>query len=214
LDRVNWIKLKKCLNFLSLENGWVPNARLVFKGSCKTGDYHGQMNAELFQKWFREMLLPNIPDNAVIIMDNASYHKVLSTSSPPTPTCSKEKIANWLNVNKIPFSRDCVKAELIVLLKKFSPEPTYVIDQIAEDYGHKVVRTPPYHPELQPIELCWGVLKNEVGRTCDFSMKNLENRLETAFTKVTKDTCKKVIQKVRDIEDEFWEIDAKLEKNT
>jgi len=37
--------------------GWVPGAKLVFKSTRKTGDYHGQMNSDLFQKWFVEMLL-------------------------------------------------------------------------------------------------------------------------------------------------------------
>lgn len=45
--------------------GWVNNAKLVFQAKRKTG--HGQMNAELFQKWFRKKLLPNIPDNSLII---------------------------------------------------------------------------------------------------------------------------------------------------
>ena len=34
------------------KDGWVPNAKVVFKSSRKTGDYHGQMNFEIFQKWF------------------------------------------------------------------------------------------------------------------------------------------------------------------
>jgi hypothetical protein len=44
-------------------DGWVPNAKTVFKSTKKTGDYHGQMNFELFAKWFEEKLIPNIPDN-------------------------------------------------------------------------------------------------------------------------------------------------------
>ena len=36
------------------KDGWVPNAKMVFKSSRKTGDYHGQMNFELFKKWFSE----------------------------------------------------------------------------------------------------------------------------------------------------------------
>ena len=47
--------------------------------------------------------------------------------------------------------------------KKLTPEPTYVIDEIARKHGHEVMRTPPYHPELQPIETCWGVVK-KIGR--------------------------------------------------
>jgi len=29
------------------KDGWVPRAKLIFKSSRKTGDYHGQMNQEL-----------------------------------------------------------------------------------------------------------------------------------------------------------------------
>jgi len=32
------------------KDGWVPGAKLIFKSSRKTGDYHGQMNQELFTK--------------------------------------------------------------------------------------------------------------------------------------------------------------------
>lgn len=63
------------------KSGWVSGAELVFKGTRKTGDYHGQMNWDLFKKWFTEKLLPNIPKNSFIIMDNASYHNTLSELS-------------------------------------------------------------------------------------------------------------------------------------
>ena len=73
------------------KSGWIPGTKLVFKSTRKTGDYHGQMNWELFKKWFTEMLLPNIPENSIIIMDNAPYHNILSEHSPPTPQSSKKK---------------------------------------------------------------------------------------------------------------------------
>jgi len=194
------------------QDGWVPGARLIFKSSRKTGDYHGQMNWELFHKWFTEQLLANIPANSIIIMDNAAYHNVLFENSAPTPGCSKERILNWLALNKIPCASDCLKAELIEIINKIAPEPTYEIDEIARRLGHEVVRTPPYHPELQPIEICWGVLKNEIARNCDFTMKNLEIQLENAFTKVTGETCRKIIKRIRKVEDRFWEEDANMER--
>jgi len=30
--------------------------------------------------------------------------------------------------------------------------------------SHEILRTPQYHPELQPIETCWGVVKEPL---CD-----------------------------------------------
>ena len=118
------------------KDGWVPEAKVVFKSTRKTGDYHGQMNGDLFQKWFREKLLPNIPNASLIIMDNASYHNILADHSVPTPTCSKEKIRTWLEANKIPCKDDCLKVELVDILRKIAPEPTYSIDVIARQHGH------------------------------------------------------------------------------
>lgn len=42
------------------QDGWVPGATLTFKSSKKTGDYHGQMNQEIFTKWFKDMLIPSV----------------------------------------------------------------------------------------------------------------------------------------------------------
>lgn len=194
------------------KTGWVPNAKVIFKSTKKTGDYHGQMTSEIFQKWFCEKLLPNIPPKSIIVMDNASYHNVLAATSAPTETCSKERMLQWLERNKIVCSPDCLKVELVEILAKVAPEPTYAIDEIAEEHGHKVLRTPPYHPELQPIEICWGVLKNEIARNCDFTMRNLEIQLENAFAKVTEQTCSKIIKQVREVEDDFWKEDSISEK--
>ena len=72
----------------------MKGAKVVFKSTRKTGDYHGQMNADLFQRWFKEKLIPNIPENALIIMDNAPYHNVLTESSPPISRSSKQRIYN------------------------------------------------------------------------------------------------------------------------
>ena len=193
------------------KDGWVPNAKVVFKSSRKTGDYHGQMNAELFQKWFKERLLPNIPKNSNIIMDNAPYHNILSENSPPTSQCKKEKIKTWFDANKVKYNSDSLKAELVEILKKHSPEPIYELDELAEKKGHQILRTPPYHPELQPIEICWGVLKNHVARNCNFTMDNLYKQLDCAFKKITAGTCRKIIKKIRTIEVRFWEEDMQLE---
>jgi len=192
--------------------GWVPGAKATFRSTRKTGDCHGQMNQEMFTEWFGEKLLPNIPAGSLIIIDNASYHKILSPVSAPTPSCRKEKIRSWSERNSIPVRDDCLKAELVEILMKIAPQLTYVLDEIASEQGHEVLRTPPYHPELQPIETCWGTVKNEIARNCDFTMDNLIHQLESAFDKVTGKTCAGLIKKVRNIEDTFWRDDALLDE--
>ena len=191
--------------------GWVPGSKLVFKSTKKTGDYHGQMNWDLFRKWFTEMLIPNISKHSIIVMDNAPYHNILSEHSPPTPQSSKKKIREWLEQNKVYCRDDCLKPELVEVLVKMAPEPVYAVDEIAAAYGHQVLRTPPYHPELQPIETCWGVVKNYMARHCDFTMTNLTKQLDNGFHKVSAKTCTKIIAKVRKIEEEFWASDMVLD---
>jgi len=50
------------------------------------------------------------------------------------------------------------------MLAKLAPAPTYALDELAAEHGHEILRTPPYHPELQPIETCWAVVKNQIAR--------------------------------------------------
>ena len=169
------------------------------------------MNSALFQKWFTEKLMPNIPSNSLIIMDNASYHNTLSACSPPTSTCTKERIWNWLIENNVPCDENSLKAELIMALKQMTVIPLYEVDEIAKKQGHEILRTPPYHPELQPIELCWGVVKNHIARNCDFTLSNLKIQLEEGFSKVDNLVCKKVIEKIKSKEDEFWCEDMRLD---
>jgi len=191
-------------------NGWVDNAQLVFEANKRTGDYHGQMNWGNFSQWFETQLLPNIPANSLIILDNARYHNVFAESAFPISTTRKEVLCNWLDKNSIPWTTDMLKPELYELCKRLAPAPEYKLDQIAEAAGHSILRTPQYHPELQPIETCWGVVKNYMAAHCDFTMKNFREYLPLAFAKVTSRTCKSLIAKVVKQEEKYWIEDSKL----
>ncbi|KAF8789397.1 hypothetical protein HNY73_007337 [Argiope bruennichi] len=59
-----------------IEDGFIDGAKLVYKASSSSGDYHGQMNGDLFKKWIVDKRLPNLKPNSVIYMDNATYHFV------------------------------------------------------------------------------------------------------------------------------------------
>jgi len=166
------------------EQGWVNNAKLVFQAKRKTGDYHDQMNWDNFSKWFIEQLLPNIPKNSLIIMDNASYHNVLVDDAFPTSKNVKQELRDWLTVHHYDWTADMLKAELFDLCKKFAPIPQFKLDQIVKNYGHTILRTPPYHPELQPIETCWAVVKNHCRDNSDFTMKALHKELAIGFDSV------------------------------
>ncbi len=189
------------------KDGWVPNSKLVFKASKKTGDYHTNMNWDNFSKWFQEKLLKNIPKNSIIIMDNAAYHNVLVEEAFPKKSHSVRKLREWLSKNTIPWTEDMLKSELFDLCSRLTTTPEFLIDRIANKEGYSILRTPPYHPELQPIETCWGVVKNHVAQYNDCTMEKVWSLLEEGFEKVNGNTCYKLIKKVNSQEKVFWNED-------
>jgi hypothetical protein len=194
-------------------DGWVNNAKLVFVAKKKTGDYHGQMDWDNFSRWFTDQLLPNIPEHSIIIMDNASYHNAAEENSFPKSNSTKEDLRKWLDDKRIPWGQDLLKSELYALCKSNEPKPEYKIDKIAEAAGHSILRTPQYHPELQPIETCWGIVKNYMAKHCDFTLQKLRNNLPLAFSQVTSETCRKLITMIVTEEDKYWDEDGKIDEN-
>lgn len=193
-------------------DGWVNNAKLIFEAQKKTGDYHGQMDWGNFSRWFKEQLLPNIPENSIIIMDNASYHKAVEENSFPRSNSTKENLRKWLDDKEVPWGQDLLKAELYALCKSNEPKPEYKIDKIAEAAGHLILRTPQYHPELQPIEICWGIVKNYIAKHSDFTLQKLRNNLPLAFSQVTSATCQKLIAKIVIEENKYWDEDGEIDE--
>ena len=110
------------------------------------------------------------------------------------------------------WTEDMLKSELFQLCKRLAPVPEFKLDKIAEAHGHKILRTPQYHPELQPIETCWAVVKNYMAGKCDFTMASLKKNLPDAFAKVTPSTCEKIISKVVEQEEKFWIEDGQIEE--
>lgn len=56
------------------KDGFVPNVLNIFCSNTGQADYHQDMNAEYFEKWFVEQLLVSLEEPSVIIIDNAKYH--------------------------------------------------------------------------------------------------------------------------------------------
>lgn len=137
--------------------GFIPNCLLSFK-SKKTNEYHEEMNFEKFKEWFT-VLLQNLEEPSVIIMDNAPYHSV-QLNKPPTSANKKAELIDWLQTNGIEANMQMLKVELLHLVQTHKPPaPTYVVDQMALEAGHQVIRLPPYHCQYNAIELIWAQIK-------------------------------------------------------
>ena len=55
-----------------------------------------------------------------------------------------------------------INAVLSQKIKEANIAKRYVIDEMARACGHEVLRLPPYHCTLNPIELVWARLKHSV----------------------------------------------------
>lgn len=139
--------------------GFVPNASLVYKANSTSGDYHDNMNLDNYKKWLTTQLLPNLPEKAVIVVDNASYHNALLQKAPNSNS-NKQAMQTWLAEKNIQFDESMKKIDII--LKNKDRFKRFVIDELIQSQGFEILRLPPYHPELNPIEKIWGILKNYV----------------------------------------------------
>jgi len=80
----------------------------------------------------------------------------------------------------------------------FAPVTRYVCDEIARKvFGFHVLLTPPYHPELQPIEMLWAQIKGEIVKIGYWqgSMSELVERVKLESTKVKTKMMVKVWRK-------------------
>ncbi|XP_050678843.1 uncharacterized protein LOC126975076 [Leptidea sinapis] len=143
------------------EQGFVENACLVFKSQTKSGDHHDDMNHSNFKKWVTEKLAPNLNQPSLIVMDNAPYHNT-SINKAPNTNSRKGVIQEWLSRNHIEYSPQYTIPQLLEIVKRNKPEPVYAIDAILKGLGHKVLRLPPYHCDLNPIEMVWASMKRKV----------------------------------------------------
>jgi hypothetical protein len=102
----------------------------------KSADYHEEMNASVFEEWFRK-ILTKLPDNAILVMDNATYH---SRKLEKNPTSSKKAdMQEWLRLKHIEFDADMVRSELLHLIRLHKNQYNlYVTDELAKNNKIKI----------------------------------------------------------------------------
>ncbi|OAF64844.1 hypothetical protein A3Q56_07445 [Intoshia linei] len=72
-----------------------------------------------------------------------------------------------------------------------------VVCEMAKNKIHRIIFSPPYYSNFQPIELVWANLKGTVGRMYDLNTKlsDVKIRLEKAFKNIVGNTIKGCITK-------------------
>ena len=183
------------ITHIGSESGFVNGGLLEFE-SKSTKDYHEEMTADVFEEYFEQMI-ELIPENSVIVLDNASYHSRL-LEKLPTTSWKKTDIINWLSKKNIPFEDGMLKKELLKIVQENKSRfKKCVIDEMAKKRGIILLRLPPYHCELNPIELIWAQMKGYVARNnTTFKIKDVRELLKYSLNIITKENWKEAIKHV------------------
>ena len=124
---------------------------------------------------------------------------------------AKSTVQSWLTENKIPFKPDALRSELWTLCKKHRTDKTSkVIDNIAKNYGHELIRLPPYHCGLNAIDLIWVDEINYVAReNREMTLKYVEALFREG---ITAEKCKKCKEHVKKVELSYWKTDRIIDQ--
>ena len=69
----------------------------------------------------------------------------------------------YLDKHSVPYPEKAKNAQLWSLCQvEMKNHPVYRIDKIIEERGFQVLRLPPYHAELNPIELIWATVSYKI----------------------------------------------------
>lgn len=189
-------------------DGFVPGGLLCFESKTNSSDYHDEMNGSTFFEWF-EKILPLLKDNAVIVMDNAAYHSV-KKDRIPAMSWKKQEIIDWLESKGQNINYPTTKGALLSQVKTIQTDDhdKYVIDEYAKDNNKTILRLPPYHCELNPIELAWSSVKRYVRiHNTTFKLKDVQELLKRGVEQVTPEMWSNFVGHVMKEEEKFWKID-------
>jgi hypothetical protein len=80
----------------------------------------------------------------------------------------------------------------------------FAVDCLLADHGHPVLRLPPYHPDLNPVEKIWGIVKTRIAaKNVTFKLRDVQQLAEQNFASVTMDEWTAICRHVKAVEEEY-----------
>ena len=145
-------------------------------------------------------------------MDNASYHNVTNPEDKvPKMHMKKCDMIAWLDKHGIDHNSCKTKKELleVVNASDHSEIQVFRIDKYLKEHGIIPLRLPPYHPQLNPIELIWAEMKKRVAlANTTFKLKDIKKHTIHALSNISKEFWRKCEGHVRKIEEKHWTNDG------
>jgi len=178
--------------------GWISDVYASFEAPLGRGkkDYHTCFSAAWYETWFTKLctVCHKLFGPCLIILDNVSFHK--RTNFNNLKKLRKADLIKALRAGSSANGHDPTfwdrfptKTALVHYLQQVAGcglmEPNII--GIARKFGHKVAFTPPYHSDLQPIEMVWANAKQQVARGYHngTTMEETMERLVKAFSEIT-----------------------------
>lgn len=149
----------------------------------------------------------------MIVFDNAPYHSVQADKAPNSSN-RKEDLINWLERKGVEVNPQFKKVELVELVKRHKPQqPKYIVDNLLQSYGHKVIRLPPYHCHFNPIELIWAQIKGYVARNNQaFTVTEIKRLFNEAVQNTKAEQWGNVVRHVEKVLGVAWENEGIIEE--
>ena len=177
---------------------------LVFKEGIKTGDYQGTMDSENYERWVQTQLIPGLPPNSVVVLSNAPYSKKIE-DRPPTSNAKKSDMISWLIDKGVPCNENMLKPELFKLISLTKNKTNkYKIDKLFQEHNHTVLRLPPNHQDLNPLEMAWVDIKRfvmEENVQCD--VNNAIRLIEEKVNSMAESEWTALYDEVKKVEEEY-----------
>jgi transposase len=221
------------------ESAGIVTAKLSAEG-FEPEDYHDTLNSEKFLQWMKNRLIPSFQatyrrKTMVLILDNAKYHHARGEDWITPSKMNKVELGVFLR--RVGVTQITNDEGRVFLSNKFTADAsangggptaaalrkvvsdyvkshpainTTLVHQLMDQHKYKLLYTPPYESWLQPIELVWARVKQQVAMLSRTGRTWQETAAQTrmALHNITAGDCTDIIQHTHKLMDEWLQTDA------